>query len=127
MEMKATLLVLDDQAQYCRSLQRALRNKFELIVSTTVKEAKGQMVGKVDLVLSDIRLDEANPSDREGLDFIRWARDKNPTIPIIAMSAVDDQSLEHDAVAAGATRFLAKPIVVSELTKLLDALKQRNH
>jgi CheY-like chemotaxis protein len=120
--MNPILLVLDDQVQYGRSLERALRREFEVVLTTSVAEAKDRVEKGVDLVLSDIRLDESKPDDRQGLDFIRWTRSRCGTLPIIAMSAVEDPTLEQEALSCGATRFLRKPIVVSQLRLLLAEL-----
>ena len=122
--MNPKLLVLDDQVQYGRSLERALRREYELVVVSSMAEAKEKVSSGVRLVLSDIRLDESNPSDRQGLEFVEWLRSANATIPIIAMSALDDPSLEGDAISAGATKFLRKPIVISQLKTLLHELIQ---
>jgi CheY-like chemotaxis protein len=92
--MNPKLLVLDDQVQYGRSLERALRREYELVVVSSMAEAKEKVSSGISLVLSDIRLDESNPSDRQGLEFVEWLRSENATIPIIAMSALDDPSLE---------------------------------
>ena len=122
--MNPKLLVLDDQVQYGRSLERALRREYDLVVVSSMAEAKEKVFAGVSLVLSDIRLEESNPSDRQGLEFVEWLRSEKATIPIIAMSALDDPSLERDAMAAGATKFLRKPIVISQLKTLLHELIQ---
>jgi DNA-binding NtrC family response regulator len=114
--------VLDDQVRYSRSLQRAIGQGFEVIATESLSDAKEKMSNSVGLVLSDVRLDEADPSDRQGLDFIKWVRSAFPAIPIIAMSALDDSRLDQDAVAAGATKFLPKPITVSTLRTTLSEL-----
>ncbi len=122
--MRYCLLVLDDQIQYGRSLERALRREFEIVLVANIAEAKEKLSAGINVVLSDIRLDESNPSDRQGLEFIQWLRSQNATIPIIAMSALDSASLEQDALSAGATKFLRKPIVVSQLKMLLQQLTE---
>jgi two-component system response regulator PilR (NtrC family) len=113
------LLVLDDQVQYGRSLERALRREYEVVVASTVAAAQQLEFNDVDLVLTDIRLDEAHEERREGLEFVRWLRSHHERLPIIAMSALDDPSLERDALGVGANRFLRKPISVSQLKSLL--------
>lgn len=123
--MRYCLLVLDDQIQYGRSLERALRREFEIVLVANIAEAKEKLSAGINVVLSDIRLDESNPSDRQGLEFIQWLRSQNATIPIIAMSALDSASLEQDALSAGATKFLRKPIVVSQLKMLLQQLTEQ--
>ena len=117
--MNAIIFILDDQAQYIRSLERALRDRFHVRFASTVAEAAERFYDDVDLVLADIRLDESNDNDRQGLEFIRLVRSRRADMPIVAMSALDAPDIEAAALSAGATRFLRKPIVVSELRKLL--------
>jgi DNA-binding NtrC family response regulator len=120
--LRALVLVLDDQVRYSRALQRAIGVEFDVIVAESLKEAKEKMSSGVRLVLSDVRLDEANPTDRQGLDFVRWVRDAFPAVPIVAMSALDDSRLDQDAIGAGASKFLRKPITVSTLRETLSEL-----
>lgn len=123
--MKSQILVLDDQSQYGRSLERALRQEYELVLAASQPEARKKLTADICGVLADVRLDEANLNDRQGLEFATWARMQRPDLPIISMSAVDDESLEADAIKAGATKFLRKPIVISQLKTLLQELLQK--
>lgn len=125
--MKPKILVLDDQEQYLRSLARALRGEYELTTASTKQGAKAALTQEIDAVLTDIRLDESTDDDRQGLDFIRSLRVNYPDIPVVAMSALDVENIEADALAAGATRFLRKPIVISNLKRVLEQLLQGVH
>jgi CheY-like chemotaxis protein len=125
--MKPLVLVLDDQIMYGRSLLRALRNEYEIVLATSVSEADTLMAGQIDAVLADVRLNEMNAKDRQGLEFVTKARRQYPALLIIAMSALDDPYLEQAALTAGATRFLRKPIVISQLRELLQELLEKGH
>lgn len=116
------ILVLDDQGQYLRSLARALKADADLILVETLTAAQEAFSPDFALVLTDIRLDEARDDDRQGIDFIRFVRSRSAELPVIAMSALEAPDVEAAALAAGATRFLRKPIVVSELRMLLTEL-----
>jgi DNA-binding response OmpR family regulator len=120
--MTPRLLVLDDQVQYGRSLDRALRREYELVLTVSQAEARQRLTSDICGVLADVRLDESKPNDRQGLEFVSWAREQRHDLPIISMSALDDESLESDALRAGATKFLRKPIVISHLRALLQEL-----
>ena len=113
------LLILDDQIQYGRSLERALRREYDIALASNLAEGQERALNGAEIVLTDVRLDEANLGNREGLAFVRWLRLRNAEIPIIAMSAVEDSSLEKDALDAGASTFLRKPIIVSQLRGVL--------
>jgi len=94
------------------------------VVASTVQEARQSEDDDLFCALVDIRLDESMPNDRQGLEFVSWLRERKPQIPIVAMSALDEESLEADALKAGATRFLRKPIVISRLKELLQELQK---
>lgn len=116
------ILVLDDQGQYLRSLARAIKADWDLVLVESLAAAKEAFSPAFALVLTDIRLDEARDDDRQGIDFIHFVRSRGAALPIIAMSALDAHDVEEAALAAGATRFLRKPIVVSDLRALLSEL-----
>jgi CheY-like chemotaxis protein len=120
--MKLVILILDDQAQYLRSLERALRGEFGIRLAANQQEATQKLDHEVAVVLADIRLVESNVNDRQGLDFIRTARTQFPKLTIVAMSALDEAGIEAAAREAGANRFLRKPIIVTQLKELLHGL-----
>jgi DNA-binding NtrC family response regulator len=119
---KPRVLILDDQGQYLRSLDRALKSDADLVLTEILSAAQEVFAPDFDLVLTDIRLDETREDDRQGLDFIRFVRSRDAAIPVIAMSALDAPDVEEAAVNAGATRFLRKPIMVSALRALISEL-----
>ena len=116
------ILVLDDQGQYLRSLARALKADADLVLVETLPAAQEAWSPDFALVLTDIRLDEAQDDDRQGIDFIRFVRSRDSNMPVIAMSALEAPDVDEAALAAGATRFLRKPIVVSDVRALLSEL-----
>ena len=120
--MSLRILVLDDQARYGRSLSRALGRDYEVVVAMRLEEAMEKATDDIEVVLSDIRLDPLDPANRDGLKFISSVRARFPFVPIVAMSAVDDPDVQLDALAAGATRFRRKPVVVAQLRTLLAEL-----
>lgn len=122
--MKPVILVLDDQPQYLRSLERALRGQYEMRSMSRLQDAIDAISDEIDLILTDIRLDESIADDRQGLELVRYARAKYPEMPVVAMSALQETDVAQQALAAGATRFLSKPIVISNLKTLLDELMQ---
>ena len=72
---------------------------------------------KVDIVISDIGL-----PDRNGYDFIAEARQRNPHLKAIAVSAyftAADQQRGHDA---GFDMYFAKPIDLMALRQVLERL-----
>lgn len=119
---RPNIIVVDDQSQFLRSLQRALKADLDLILADNLTEAQDAFSLSTSLILTNIRLDEECDDGRQGIDFIRVVRKRNADIPVIAMSALDAPDVEYSAMADGATHFLRKPIVVSNLISLLSEL-----
>jgi DNA-binding response OmpR family regulator len=71
------------------------------------------------VALVDVCLSASEPSNREGLEFVRWLRCERPDMKIIAMSARDESALPAQALQAGADVFLPKPLRLSELKGVL--------
>lgn len=120
--MKPKLLILDDQEIYIRALVRALRGDYEIVSALSVAEAQERVADDMAIALVDVRLREDEPANRDGLKFVRWLKGNRPTVPVVAMSAVDDQSLPDEAKTAGAALFLQKPLRMSELKHALSTL-----
>ena len=113
------LLILDDQQAYVRALTRSLPSWFDVAAAHSVAEAQA-MIENIDGALVDVNLDPESPEDRSGLDFMRLLREKAPQLPIIAMSALEDEGLPEQTRSAGASLFLPKPIRISELREQLE-------
>ena len=124
---KPTLLIIDDIEDYLRSLQIALKREFDVITARSLHVAQEQMAShKVDIILSDIRLDESDLTNRDGLLFLEWAKANYPEIPVIGMSAYREFDLAVDALNLGADKFLKKPINLIELKMLLKTLSGKS-
>lgn len=112
-------LILDDQTAYIRALARSLRGSLEVTGAETRSSATMLLRKDMTVAIVDICLAAADPTNREGLEFIRWLRAERPAIRIIAMSARDEADISTRALAAGADTFLSKPLRMSELRELL--------
>jgi response regulator RpfG family c-di-GMP phosphodiesterase len=64
----------------------------------------------IDIIFADYLMPEMN-----GIDLIKHTREYHPNIPIVMITSVaDDEQLKLDAIEAGATEFLTKPLNGSE-------------
>ncbi|MBI1929830.1 response regulator [Candidatus Poribacteria bacterium] len=119
----STVLIIDDIEDYLRSLATALKRDFTILTARSLEDAKATMAeNSVNVVLSDIRLDESDPTNRDGLVFLEWSRGTYPRVPVVMMSAYREFDLAVDALNLGAAKFLKKPINLRELKALLKTL-----
>jgi diguanylate cyclase (GGDEF)-like protein/PAS domain S-box-containing protein len=105
--IKVLLLVEDNPADV-----RLLREMFheqnslrtELTQVETMREAEKHLAGgAVDIILLDLGLPDA-----QGLESIRRARAVAPRVPLVVLTALDDESMAAQALQAGAQDYLIK-------------------
>ena len=119
--MKQTILVVDDEADICTSLQDRLTIE-GYKVWTASDGRKGLQVYHdhlIDLVITDVLMPEL-----DGLEVVRTLRRLASAIPIIAMSGGANRDLDFlvEATEFGATRTISKPFRVEELVVMVHDL-----
>ncbi|WP_141732971.1 response regulator [Oligoflexus tunisiensis] len=116
------ILIVDDEQDLCESLAYVLEDfGFETSTATTTAQAYHQIMnGRVDIVLSDVRMPGEN-----GVEMIRRVRKQKPHEPVfILMTGFTDIS-EKDALAAGAEVMLRKPVKLEQLQVLLERIRKQ--
>ena len=119
-----TLLILDDAAEYVNSLRNALKSDFNIVCAFTLEEAKKKTDEAIDIILADIRLDEANPDNQDGILLLEWVKKNFPDKPVILMSAYVENG-GKSLIAKGASDFMAKPVFLAELREKLKILSEK--
>jgi len=119
--MKQTILVVDDEADLCTSLQDRLTIEGYKVL-TASDGRKGLQVYHdhlIDLVITDVLMPEL-----DGLEVVRTLRRLASAIPIIAMSGGANRDLDFlvEATEFGATRTISKPFRVEELVVMVHDL-----
>jgi DNA-binding NtrC family response regulator len=114
--MQPHILVADDERSIRLMLETGLSlNGFKVTAVRTGKEAvKAAESTPFDAVLSDVYM-----PDGSGLELVEELRINHPTMPIILMTAQGSLNAAVDAVAKGATDFIAKPFEIAEVVGLL--------
>lgn len=117
----AKVLIVDDEAPIRHVLALGLRDLAqEVLEAATVGEALTLLEkGKVDLVITDMRI-----GDGSGLDVARAAARLRPAPYVIAMSGHPDTREGLALGQAGAVAFLAKPFELSDVRAVLAELKR---
>ena len=111
------LLVLDDQ----RSARRVLRHmlapfeELEIEEASNLKEARAA-VEKTNfaLILIDIRL-ESEPTNRGGLEFLRWLRANGNATPAVMVTASTELAEIREAMRCGAQDYVLKDELSPEM------------
>ena len=115
------VLVCDDEQQILRALRVILRDAgYEALPASTGEEALDvAAVGRPDAAIVDLVL-----PDFDGVELCRRLREWSE-IPVIVLSAVDDEDAKVRALAAGADDYVTKPFGPRELIARLEANLRR--
>lgn len=113
------ILVVDDISEYIDTLGVYL-DSFEVLKAQSLKEAIGKIKEGIDVAIVDIRLDEKDPSNKEGLELVKYIKKRYPHLPVIVTSAYREFDYAVEALNIGADYFLKKPINPDELKMVLE-------
>ncbi|MDP3149591.1 MAG: response regulator [Ignavibacteria bacterium] len=113
------VLVVDDEPLICWSLRSAMMNKgFEVITAASFKDGIREIYSRsFDVLIADLKLDES-----DGFNVIISARDKNPSIKTILITAFGDENCRHKANELYVDLFVEKPLVLSEMVNSVSFL-----
>jgi DNA-binding NtrC family response regulator len=111
-----SVLVVDDESAILDTLRILLRNEgFEPHVAQGGRKALEQLAAvHPDIVLTDIRMPNV-----DGVEVLAAARDSDPDVPVILMTAQATLQSAMQAVNAGAFYYIQKPFRNDELIAIL--------
>lgn len=115
------ILIVDDIPEYVDTIEAYLEDYLHVLKAHTLKEAKKILQNNtIVLAIIDIRLDEKDPENKEGIELLRWIRESVSDVKVIVMSAYKEFDYAVEALNAGADYFMRKPIDPDELNSILD-------
>jgi DNA-binding response OmpR family regulator len=120
-----TILVVDDEPKLSRSLALILqRTGYVVTTAASAREAIQLLqAGAYDLVFLDIKL-----PDQSGVQLLSQVRGMYPDMPVLMLTAHASLETAIEAVRAGASDYLLKPIdpeaILARVGKILDEQKQ---
>lgn len=112
----AQILVIEDSPSLGLTYKDFLeREKHRVIVASTAAEARrllGQ--GRFGALLLDLNLPDEN-----GIDFLKWMRANNISVPVIVITADPSVDIAVMAIREGAQDFISKPVTPERLNLTL--------
>jgi two-component system response regulator MprA len=117
------ILVVDDEPQLRRALERALKLEgYEVVLAADGDEALAAVAGsRPDAIVLDVLMPK-----RDGLEVCRALRDGGDTTPVLMLTARDAVSDRVDGLDAGADDYVVKPFALEELLARVRALLRRS-
>lgn len=123
-ESMEKLLLLEDDKGLIDGLKYALnKNGFALHVVMSVEEAKAYVEQHHDIAL--LLLDVSLP-DGTGFDVCEYIREKGNTVPIIFLTAADEEVNVIRGLDSGGDDYITKPFKLGELCSRIKALIRRS-
>jgi FixJ family two-component response regulator len=116
-----TVTIVEDDAAMRKSLERLLRaNGYATVAFASAEEfLQGAIVdGTIGLVL-DIHL-----GGMSGIELRRRLSAAKSTLPVVFITAYDDEATKREALAAGCVDYLRKPFDASRLIEALERGRQ---
>ena len=102
---KGRVLVVDDKASMVALLERVLGEKFSVVTATDGETALTKLAaGSFDVVVSDIKM-----PGKDGLEVLRAAKELDPGLEVVLMTAYASVQNAVEAIRAGAYDYLPKP------------------
>jgi DNA-binding NtrC family response regulator len=112
----ARILVVDDDPYFLRVLSRILTGENFQVKTAEGTAAAAQILqqNSFDLVISDLRL-----PDGDGLSLLQEIRKSGSEIPVVILTAYGEVDSYLEAMNAGATEYLNKPVKSEELVAVV--------
>lgn len=98
------------------------REKVRVLENGSVKEAIQSYAARspeIAIVLSDLKL-----PDGTGIDYLRYVREQNPDLPFIFLTGQPEIESAVEALQAGASDYLTKPVDLLHLQKKIESYLQ---
>jgi DNA-binding NtrC family response regulator len=122
MQVKPSILVVDDEAGQRQFLRAVLEKEFDIVTAADGQEATQLLESKAfDLVITDQQMPRMS-----GIELITWAREHVPEIPIIVLTAYGTIQTAVEAMKLGAQEYLNKPLQSPEELRLTVARTLRH-
>lgn len=124
-EKRYLIMLVDDNEDVRRLLRKVLEAAGHEVVEAEDGAAALEKVREMipDLVLMDIRL----PGEMDGLETTARLKEdpRLKRVPIVALTASVMERDRQQAVAAGCSGFIGKPVDVTELPEMVDRFVSR--
>jgi len=119
-----TLLLVDDHADTLKYLQLSLKEHYSILIANNGEKAfKVLKQHKVDLIVSDVMMDEMN-----GIEFCKKVKQqpKYESIPVILLTAKTMAAQRVEGFQAGADAYMTKPFNMELLKIQIKNLVEKN-
>ena len=118
--MQKNVLVVDDETTILLAFKKLLKTPgVDVDTAESMEDVKVLLIDKYyDAVIADLRL--SGVSGEEGLEVIRYVKERNPETKVILITAFGNQDVMSRAYNLGAAFYFEKPVSTNVIK---DALR----
>ena len=116
------ILLIEDDPQVAQLLRLALEQRGHNIFWATSGVEATRYLPNADLMVLDLGL-----PDVDGVELLRRARALRPRLPVLVLTAKDDEHTKVYCFEIGADDYMTKPFSVLEFTARVQALLRRSY
>jgi DNA-binding NtrC family response regulator len=111
-----TILIVEDKDSMAQMLKETMETEGyrSLIARDGAEGIRRLREEKIDVVLTDLKLPK-----KDGMDVLRAAKEENPLLPVILMTAFGSVDVAVKAIKEGAFDFITKPFDTDHLLHLI--------
>lgn len=125
MEEKLRILFVEDDHALAMGTEYALEDEgmsvWHVEDFASLQEVYRKQEGQFDLVLLDVMLPDAN-----GYEVFSWLREQGDDIPVIFLTALDDEGNVVRGLSVGASDYVTKPFRMKELIARIRVNVRKN-
>ena len=116
------ILILEDEVEIAEIIAIALKRDCHTSQIAPTAQAAGQHLAReaYDLLLLDVGLPDIN-----GFDYLKILRAQHPRLPVIMLTAQDEETDRILGLELGADDYIGKPFSPRELNARIKALLRR--
>lgn len=127
------VLIVDDIPEYVEMLKEYVEmikakfpdEKFLCIEAFNYNEAVEKLKKEeFSLAIIDVRLDEKDEENKEGLKLLSWIKENKPEVKVIMISAYKEFEFRIESLSKGAEFFLEKPLDFEILSEAIKKCKE---
>ena len=111
------ILVLDDEKGLCEQMKDFFSYRGYKIFTTISGEQAMALIKKEkpDILLLDIRME----GTIDGLGVLKQAKEKDPKVKVIMITAIKDEDTKRQAFSLGASEYITKPFSYDNLETII--------
>jgi two-component system, NtrC family, response regulator AtoC len=126
-DSKDRILIVDDSAEFREALGEALEDDFDITLAASADDAQHTLDQGASVVLLDVRLNEEDSANKDGILLLGKLKEAQPGLPVIMMTNYGDIDIAVEAMRLGAADFVQKSrIDAREFRKVINSALKRS-